>query len=351
MKKVNFVVFSLLIAAFCFCSCSKDDEAPVVLLQKNIMEGKYLYPSVDSFIWNGEINKTPVSVQFKPYQEDTTKMQMVISGLVPAFYENDDEDMNVIVDVIPKSDKILFQGTMQSYSNFTLSVEGFYAPSSSEKGYELKLDCQYQVIRKYFLDSAFTYYWQTGFAGVSQSAGGGANIDGVPYSGMELGDAVMKGMNKVFAQSALGLYCTFDEQGGFELKELGKKNSNEKLTSLVSGKYWFTNYGDICLEFSEDMAKAYMAYFFKVNENLTDFFDASGDRYFLGLYPWTSDTPTVRLNYPFSARAFKLFAKERGDECSDLLKKQLRALNDILSVRENNPKDWWFVYQFNIIGK
>ncbi len=119
-----------MVAILTFASCSDDDNASV--LSSKVMLNQELVASNYSFIWNGETSprKNDVKAKFEAIGGDSTKMKMTISGIIPS----SDDDVQLVVDVLPQSDEIRYQGKVES-QDYNMTISGVYFPSKSDVGH------------------------------------------------------------------------------------------------------------------------------------------------------------------------------------------------------------------------
>ena len=134
-------------AIVAFASCSDDDNSGV--MSRKLLLNQELLASNYSFIWNGVTSprKDDVKAKFEAVEGDTTKMKMTISGIIPS----SDDDIQLVVDVLPLSDEIQYQGKVKS-QDYNMTVSGSYFPSKSDVGHYFKLKVVYDVANTNFLE-------------------------------------------------------------------------------------------------------------------------------------------------------------------------------------------------------
>ncbi len=147
-RKIPFprILGTLITALMVLASCHDDDAS---VLDSTQMLNQTLVPTTYSFVWNGNIveQRTDVSATFTAVSEQSGKMKMTISGIIPST----DEDLSLDVNVASTSDEIQYEGKMDD-SRYDLNVSGIYFPSPSS-GHYFKMKCNYQVLSGVALDT------------------------------------------------------------------------------------------------------------------------------------------------------------------------------------------------------
>ena len=147
----------MLSAIVAFTACSDDDNVSV--LSAKCMLNQELVASNNSFVWNGTKpwRKDDVKAKFEAIEEDSTKLKMTISGIVPS----SNDDIQLVVDVYPQSDEIQYQGKVEN-SDYDMTVSGIYFPSKSVVGHYFKLKVEYNVIKEDLVKQPFTFNFKKG---------------------------------------------------------------------------------------------------------------------------------------------------------------------------------------------
>lgn len=135
-RKIPFprILGTLITALLVLASCHDDDAS---VLDSTQMLNQTLVPTTYSFVWNGNIveQRTDVSATFTAVSDQSGKMKMTISGIIPST----DEDLSLDVNVASTSDEIQYEGKMDD-SRYDLNVSGVYFPSPSS-GHYFKMKC------------------------------------------------------------------------------------------------------------------------------------------------------------------------------------------------------------------
>lgn len=335
LKKSVFV----LLAAVAFASCSDDDNAGV--MSSKVMLNQELVASNYSFIWNGVTSprKDDVKAKFEAINGDSTKMKMTISGIVPS----SDDDIQLVVDVLPQSDEIQYQGKVEN-SDYDMSVSGVYFPSRSSVGHYFKLKVVYNVIRQSLLEKPFVFNFTKGCAGVTQGDSGSSVIDGQEYSNYELAERLLSETTKLYAKSDSAMQLTFTNDGKLSIDMLNHVKGETSVTNLMSIKYWLTTRNELTLEFTKAQATAFAEKFLDAKvqdiESLFTKYDDT-DRYILKGDFTAGEGFCFTFNPDYQAKALSMFVNGRCSELDNLTQKQAVLLSDILKM---NPTNWRFQF-------
>lgn len=326
----------LALAIIAFTACSDDDNSGVMSYKR--MLNQELSASNYSFIWNGVTSptKNDVKAKFESIDGDSTKMKMTIIGLIPS----SDGEIQMVVDVLPKSNEILYQGKVEN-SDYSLAVNGKYFPSTSQRGYYLGLTCVYNVSRDQLCDQPFEFDFKNGCTSVTGGDGGSTTIDDVEYANAELAEKTLAGMTGIWKKTNIGAKLTFSKGGELDIDLLSESKGKVVENNLMDIKYWLPNHQEMVLEFTEAQAKTFVTTFFKDVatdvEHLFTKYDES-DKYVLRAVYDCDGKLTFKLAAPYNADALSLFVNGKlADSEDDLLKKQASTFLEIL---QDTPDAW-----------
>ena len=186
----------MLSAIVAFTACSDDDNVSV--LSAKCMLNQELVASNNSFVWNGTKSwrKDDVKAKFEAIEEDSTKLKMTISGIVPS----SNDDIQLVVDVYPQSDEIQYQGKVEN-SDYDMTVSGIYFPSKSVVGHYFKLKVEYNVVKDDLLKQPFTFNFKKGCTIIKSGDARFMTIDGVEYAYSQLAESTLSGMTSLYAKT------------------------------------------------------------------------------------------------------------------------------------------------------
>lgn len=332
----NIFILSAIVA---FTACSDDETASV--LSTKTMLNQELVASNNSFVWNGTKSwrKDDVKAKFEAIEGDTTKMKMTISGIVPS----SDDDIQLIVDVYPKSDEIQYQGKVEN-NDYDMTVSGLYFPSRSSVGHYFKLKVEYNVTRQSLLEKPFVFNFTKGCAGVTQGDSDSSIIDGQEYSNYDLAENVLSETIKLYAKTDSAMQLTFANDGNLSIDMLNKDKGETSVSNLMSIKYWLTARNELTLEFTKDQATTFAKKFLDTKaEDIESLFTKYGDtdRYILKGDFVSGDNFSFVLNSDYQSRALSMFVNGRCSELDDMAQKQAVVLSNIV---KQNPTDWRFQF-------
>lgn len=162
------------------------------------MLNQELVASNNSFVWNGTKpwRKDDVKAKFEAIEEDSTKLKMTISGIVPS----SNDDIQLVVDVYPQSDEIQYQGKVEN-SDYDMTVSGIYFPSKSVVGHYFKLKVEYNVVKDDLLKQPFTFNFKKGCTIIKSGDAIFMTIDGVEYAYSQLAESTLSGMTSLYAKT------------------------------------------------------------------------------------------------------------------------------------------------------
>lgn len=296
------------------------------------MLNQELVASNNSFVWNGTKSwrKDDVKAKFEPVEGDTTKMKMTISGIIPS----SDDDIQLIVDVLPKSDEIQYQGKVER-NDYDMTVSGIYFPSRSYVGHYFKLKVEYNVTNANFVDKSYDFNLQKVCTSIPRWPSGNITVDGQDYPKRVLAETVLEGMTKLYAKTDSVVELTFSKDGNLSVNLLNMSKGKQVTTNLVTPKYWFAS-GNLMLEFTKEQAETFAKKF--LNKNVDDveslftrYLDT--DRYFLKASRIAANGKmAIEFISPYKERAISMFAKGRASELSTALQKQTQAYAEELNA-------------------
>lgn len=325
----NIFILSAIVA---FTACSDDETASV--LSTKTMLNQELVASNNSFVWNGTKSwrKDDVKAKFEAIEGDTTKMKMTISGIVPS----SDDDIQLIVDVYPKSDEILYQGKVEN-NDYDMTVSGLYFPSRSSVGHYFKLKIAYDVVNANFMDKSYNFNLKNGCVSIPRANSGELTIDGQTYSKGDVANNVLSGMTKLYAKKDSVVEFTFAKDGSLSLDLLNNSKGNTVTSNLITPKYWFVPTDNILVfEFTKEQAETFAEKFLNKNvDNIESLFTKylDTDKYILKARYYTENGKlSLELVSPYMEKAMSMFASGRASELGSTLQKQVEAyaaeLND-----------------------
>lgn len=328
MKTYSFFkkgIFALVVL-LTFVSCSDDDNASV--LSSKVMLNQELVASNYSFIWNGETfpRKNDVKAKFEAIDGDSTKLKMTISGVIPS----SDDDIQLVVDVLPQSDEIQYQGKVES-SNYDMTVSGTFFPSKSSVGHYFKLKIAYDVVNTDFVDKSYQFNFKKGCTVVPRANDGKFVIDGVEYSKAAVAENVLSEMTKLYASTDSVLKISFAQDGSLSLDMLNPVKGQTVTTNWITPKYWFASSEKaFVFEFTKEQAEAFATKFLNKNsESMETLFTKyeGTDKYILkARYYTTNGKLSLEFVSPYLESAMSVFATGRGAELGTTLQKQANAL-------------------------
>lgn len=341
MKAYSFFLKYVLVlfGVLAFASCSDDDNAGV--MSSKVMLNQELVASNYSFIWNGVTSprKDDVKAKFEAVEGDSTKMKMTISGIVPS----SDDDIQLVVDVLPQSDEIQYQGKVEN-SDYDMTVSGVYFPSISSVGHYFKLKVVYNVTKQGLLEKPFVLNFKKGCAAVTQGDSDTSVIDGQEYSNFELAAKVLDETSKLYAKTDSAMQLTFTKEGDLSIDILNNVKGETSVSNLMSIKYWLTASNELALEFTKAQATTFAEKFLDANvqdiESLFTKYEDT-DRYILKGNFVSGDKFCFVLNPDYQAKALSMFVNGRCSELDGMAQKQAKVLSDIV---KQNPTDWRFQF-------
>lgn len=338
MKAYSFFKKSVfvLLTTVALASCSDDDNAGV--MSSKVMLNQELVASNYSFIWNGVTSprKDDVKAKFEAIEGDSTKMKMTISGIVPS----SDDDIQLVVDVLPQSDEIQYQGKVEN-SDYDMTVSGVYFPSVSSVGHYFKLKVVYNVIKEDLLKQPFTFNFKKGCTTAKSGDARFMTIDGVEYAYSQLAESTLSGMTSLYAKTDSVAKLTFSNDGKLSIDMLSNNKGETVPSNLMTIKYWLTNQSrDMILEFTKAQATSFIEKFLDADasdvETLFTRYE-SEDKYILRTtYSIEGGKLSITLNSPYNANAMDLYVHGKfADNVDELLNKQTLAFLDILKEYPN----------------
>lgn len=315
-----------MVAILTFASCSDDDNASV--LSSKVMLNQELVASNYSFIWNGETSprKNDVKAKFEAIGGDSTKMKMTISGIIPS----SDDDVQLVVDVLPQSDEIRYQGKVES-QDYNMTISGVYFPSKSDVGHYFKLKVVYDVANADFLDKSYKFNFKKGCTTMPRANSGDFTIDDIVYSKASVAENVLLGMTNLYAKTDSVVEFNFAKDGTLALDILNTVKGQTVSTNWITPKYWFASSDKVLVfEFTKDQAEAFTSKFLDKSGGDMDalFTNYEGtDKYILKARYYTMNGKlSLELVYPYLEKAMSIFATGRGAELETALQKQANAL-------------------------
>lgn len=338
MKTYRFLRNILLVLAIVtFASCSDDDNTGA--MSRKLLLNQELVASNYSFIWNGVTSprKDDVKAKFEAVEGDTTKMKMTISGIIPS----SSDDIQLVVDVLPLSDEIQYQGKVES-QDYNMTVSGVYFPSKSDVGHYFKLKVVYDVANANFLDKSYRFNFKKGCTAIPRANSGDFTIDDVVSSKASVAENVLSGMTNLYAKTDSVVEFNFAKDGTLSLDILNTVKGESVTTNWMTPKYWFASDSQmLVLEFTKEQATAFVTKFLnKSGDNILSLFSAYGDtdKYILKARYYTMNGKlSLELVSPYLENAMSVFATGRGTELDASLQKQVNALATEL---QESPSHW-----------